>query len=197
MYLWATNLALFLIMLPNSSDLFLKIHLAPITLVFSGLGTRFQTLFREDYSSSSCISFTQNSSISASFTFLGSHMETKQTYLTWFTNRFLVTMPLLGSPIFRSEGWPIIWSEGWFFLILNDGSFLIGSVKTSVETPLDFLESTSYCSRFHSTYLWLIGYCNKFAGTISYFAWCTTGWFVAVSSHVSSIRLEIKFPLKT
>ena len=68
-YPWATNPALFLITLPNSSDLFLKIYLVPITLVFSGLGTRFQTLFHENCSSSSCIAFIQNSSSRDSFTF--------------------------------------------------------------------------------------------------------------------------------
>ncbi|KAL2946035.1 hypothetical protein AAZX31_U011200 [Glycine max] len=91
-------------MTPSSLVLFLKIHLVPITLVPSGLGTSSQTSFLLNCSNSSCIALIQNSSVSASFTFLGSILETKHEFETISTSLDLVVTPLFGSPIISSLG---------------------------------------------------------------------------------------------
>ena len=76
----------------------------PITLVPSGLGTSSQTSFLLNCSNSSCIALIQNSSVSASFTFLGSILETKHELETISISLDLVVTPLFGSPIISSLG---------------------------------------------------------------------------------------------
>ena len=102
MYPCATNLALFLVTTPFSSDLFLYTHLVPITFVPSGIGTRSQTSFLLNYSSSSCIALIENSSVKASFTFLGYIFQTMQEFD--IPSLDLVVTPLFRSPIISSLG---------------------------------------------------------------------------------------------
>ena len=113
-YLYATSLALFLITLPNSLDLFLKIHLVLITLDWSSLGTKVHTSFLVNCSNSSCIAFTQYSSNKASLTFFGLDKETKHTYLAKFTYILLVSMVSSSLPI--EIYWMIFLDPRWRFL---------------------------------------------------------------------------------
>ena len=68
-YPWATSVDLFLITVLCSSDLFLKIHLVPITFTPFGLGTNSYTSFRTNWWSSSWVELTQLASWSTSSTF--------------------------------------------------------------------------------------------------------------------------------
>ncbi|CAA0806183.1 Unknown protein, partial [Striga hermonthica] len=70
-----TSLALFRVTFPNSSVLFLKIHLVPITFPEEGSGTNSQRSFLVNCSSSSCMAKIQHSSFRAFLAFLGSRSE--------------------------------------------------------------------------------------------------------------------------
>jgi hypothetical protein len=73
-YPWATNLALFPIITPCSSDLFLKIHLVSIILWLSGWGSS-HTSFLMNWFNYSYMILIWLSSYMESLTFLGSIYE--------------------------------------------------------------------------------------------------------------------------
>src|SRR3954468_10971571 len=98
-YPCATNLALFLTIIPCSSCLFLNIHLVPITLQQSfGFSTNFHTLFLSKLLSSLCIASNQSESSRDSHTFFGSIIEMCAWCSLKLFNCALVEMPLLRSP---------------------------------------------------------------------------------------------------
>ena len=84
-----------------------------------------------------------------------------------------MTIPSLGSPKIRLEE--------WFFLTLDVGSFMIESLKTSLEPPFDFLELAIY-SGFVATGM---------QGSDLPLRGVSTYWTSPTSSHVLSIKLEI------
>ena len=77
LYPIATNLALFLTIIHDSSSLFQKTHLVPIGLWKTSLGTKSYTSFLLNWFNSSCIAKNQCSSCNASSMFLGSIWKTK------------------------------------------------------------------------------------------------------------------------
>src|SRR3954468_4554626 len=98
-YPCATNLALFLTIIPCSSCLFLNIHFVPITLRHSfGFSTNFHTLFLSKLLSSLCIASSQSESSRSSHTLLGLIMEMCAWCSLNLFNCALVEMPFLRSP---------------------------------------------------------------------------------------------------
>src|SRR3954468_9920922 len=98
-YPCATNLSLFLTIIPCSSCLFLNIHLVPITLWQSfGFSNNFHTLFISKLLSSLCIASNQSESSRASHTFFGSIMEMCAWCSLNLFNCALVDIHLLTSP---------------------------------------------------------------------------------------------------
>src|ERR1044071_4431599 len=87
LYPCATNLALFLVTAPSSSNLFLKTHRVPIACLCFGRGTRRQTLFLSNWFNSSCMATIHSGSFNASLMVLGSTREinalVEQNKFTW------------------------------------------------------------------------------------------------------------------
>src|SRR3954462_2361676 len=107
-YPCATNLALFLTIIPCSSCLFLNIHFVPIKLRQSfGFSTNFHTLFLSKLLSSLCIDSNQYESSRASHTFFGSIMEMCAWCSLNLFNCSLVEIPFLRSPTTFWREWSL------------------------------------------------------------------------------------------